>query len=228
MPLFRIKPNQPVSGPHQEENFVESGAPVSRAKAAMIMIHGRGAEAKGILSLSDDFAQPDIHYIAPQAAGRTWYPHPFTEPLKKNEPWLNSALQRVDDLIQQLNGQGIGTGKIVLLGFSQGACLALEYAARHPRRYGGVIGLSGGLIGEEIRASEYSGDLENTPVLIGSGDQDPYLELKRVDESAALFDTLNADVSKQIYPGKGHVIVEDEVKYIRALFSSILYGDSIS
>ncbi|MFU8813613.1 MAG: alpha/beta hydrolase, partial [Balneolaceae bacterium] len=211
MSLFRITQNKPVSGPHQGQPVAESGAPASRAKAAMIMLHGRGATAKGILSLSDDFAQPDVRYLAPQADARAWYPYPFTDPVEKNEPWLNSALQQIYDLINQLHSEGVPTERIVLLGFSQGACLAQEYAARHPMRYGGVIGLSGGLIGEAVNPELYTGSLQDTPILIGAGENDPWFDVERIHQSADVFQKLNGNVTKEIYPGKGHTIVEDEV-----------------
>jgi phospholipase/carboxylesterase len=223
MSLFRINSNKPVSGPHQRQFIAESGAPATRAKAAMIMLHGRGASAKGILSLSDEFAQPDVRYLAPQADSHTWYPYPFTDPVEKNEPWLNSALQQVYDLIKQLNSEGISTERIILLGFSQGACLAQEFAARHPQRFGGVIGLSGGLIGEIVKPENYPGSLENTPVLIGAGDNDPWFDMDRIHQSEDVFSKLEGAVTKQVYPGKGHVIVEDEVKFVRKLISSILH-----
>lgn len=225
MSLFRISPGKPVSGPHQGQPVVESGAPASRAKAGMIMLHGRGASAKGIISLSDEFAQPDVRYLAPQANSHTWYPYPFTDPIEKNEPWLNSVLQLVFDLISQLNGEGISSDRIILLGFSQGACLAQEFAARHPGRYGGIIGLSGGLIGETVRPELYSGSLKGTSVLIGAGDSDPWFDLERIHKSAKIFDQLEGTVTKQIYSGKGHTVVEDEVKFVRKLISSIIHGE---
>lgn len=226
MSLFRIHLDNPFSGPHQGQTVAESGAPASRAKAGMIMLHGRGASAKGILSLSDEFAQPDVRYLAPQADSHTWYPYPFTDPVEKNEPWLNSALQRIFDLIKQLNNEGISDKKIILLGFSQGACMAQEYAARHPARYGGVVGLSGGLIGETVNPELYTGSLEGTPVFIGAGDQDHWFDLDRIHQSADIFKLLKGSVEKQIYPGKGHTITEDEVKFIRKLIFSIIHNEN--
>lgn len=226
MSLYRVNPNEPVTGPHQGQPVAESGAPAHRAKAAMIMLHGRGASAKGILSLSDEFAQPDVRYLAPQADSHTWYPYPFTDPVEKNEPWLNSALQWIFDLIKQLNSEGIPDDRIILLGFSQGACLAQEYAARHPARYGGVVGLSGGLIGENVKPELYSGSLEGTPVFIGAGDQDPWFDLERIHESADIFKLLKGSVDKQIYPGKGHTVIEEEVKFIRKLIFSIIHNEN--
>ncbi len=227
MMLFRVQPDKPFSGPHQGQPVLESGAAASRAKAGMIMLHGRGATARGILSLSDEFAQPDVLYIAPQAASQTWYPLPFTDPVEKNEFWLNSALQWIYDLIHQMNQASIPTNRIVLLGFSQGACLALEYAARHPERFGGIISLSGGLIGNKLKRDAYTGNLQNTPVLIGAGENDPYFSMNRIHQSAEIFDHLGGNVSKQIYPDKGHTIVEDEVKFVRGILASVIQNVKI-
>jgi len=225
MSLFRITSKNTISGVHQDQPVSESGAPSSRAKAAMIMLHGRGAAAGGILSLSDDLAQPDVRYLAPQAYSCTWYPYPFTDPIEKNEPWLNSALQKINDLIVQLNDEGINTDQILLLGFSQGACLAQEFAARHPQKYGGVIGLSGGLIGKNLQPQDYVGNLESTPVFIGSGDQDPWFDIERIHQSASIFENLGGDLTKQIYPGKGHTIVDEELKQIRKMISDIIHKE---
>lgn len=225
MSLFRIISNNTIFGVHQDQPVSESGAPPTRAKAAMILLHGRGATAKGILTLSDDLAQPDVRYLAPQAYNRTWYPYPFTDPVEKNAPWLNSALQKINDLIIQINGEGIATEKIVLLGFSQGACLAQEYAARHPKRYGGVVGLSGGLIGKNLQPQDYTGNLESTPVFIGSGDRDPWFDIERIHQSASIFENLGGDLTKQIYPGKGHTIVDEELKQIRKMIAGIIHKE---
>lgn len=226
MSLYRVQSKSSVSGPHQQQSVLEAGAPATRAKAGMIMLHGRGASANGILSLSEEFAQPDVRYLAPQADSRTWYPYPFTAPVEQNEPWLNSALQKIFDLIKQLNSEGISTDRILILGFSQGACLAEEFAARHPKRYGGVIGLSGGLIGEAVKPVLYSGSMEGTPVLIGAGENDPWFKTERIHQSADVFKKLKAVVTKQIYPDKGHVIVEDEIKFLRKVISSVIHNEA--
>jgi len=218
-----IKTSGPVSGPHQGMPFSEAGAPPSRAKAAMIMLHGRGAEAKGILQFSEEFAQPDVRYLAPQAASHTWYPYPFTEPQKKNQPWLDSALNRVDELILRLISEGILQEKIVLLGFSQGACLALEYAARNPGKYGGIIAWSGALIGEDPGKNSYKAGLEKTPVFMGVGEQEHYFSMDRFNQTCKIMENLGADLEQRVYPGKGHTIVEDEVKYVRGLLSGLIF-----
>lgn len=225
MPLFRINSDRPFNGPHQEQPILEAGAPPSRAKAAMIMLHGRGATAKSILWLSGEFAQPDVRYLAPQADTHTWYPHPFTDPIEKNQPHLSSALQMVHDLIQQLVDEGISRENIVLLGFSQGACLALEYAARHPLRLGGVVGLSGGLIGPKVDPNNYFGSLEQTPVFMGVGKDDTHISVDRVEQTATIMNQLDGMVTKEIYPDPGHKIYEEEVKFVRGLLSNIIHSN---
>lgn len=198
------------------------GAPRSRAKAAMIMIHGRGATAQSMFSLADEFAQPDVHYVAPQAQNHTWYPYSFLQPKENNQPGLSSGLQQIYDLIEGLKSDGIPAEKIVLLGFSQGGCLATEFAARHPQKLGGVVGLSGGLIGPDIDPSLYSGSMEQTPVFLGCSNIDPHIPKERVDETEEVFKKLNADVKKSIYPGMPHTVNEDEIKTIRGMIASLL------
>lgn len=225
MPLFRATSNNPVKGPHQGQPVSEAGAPASRAKAGMIMLHGRGATAKSILWLNGEFAQPDVRYLAPQADTHTWYPYPFTEPIEKNEPNLSSALQVVHDLVQQLTDEGIYKEQIVLLGFSQGACLALEYAARHPQKLGGVVGLSGGLIGPKINPANYSGSLKQAPVFVGVGAGDPHISVDRVEQTETVMNQLDGEVTKEIYPEPGHKIFEEEVKFVRGLLSNIIHSN---
>lgn len=223
MYLRRINPKKPVVGPHQGLGISEAGAPPSRAKAGMIMLHGRGATAKSILWLSGEFAQPDVRYLAPQADTHTWYPCPFTDPIEKNQPHLSSAMQVVYDMIIQLVDEGIARDKIVLLGFSQGACLALEFAARHPQKLGGIVGLSGGLIGSEIDPKNYMGSLEQTPVFVGVGTGDPHISVERIEQTVIIMDQLQGKVRKEIYPDPGHKIFEPEVKFVRGLLSTIIH-----
>src|SRR5690606_29743553 len=169
--------------PHWGQRVAESGAPLTRARAVMVMLHGRGASAEGMLALADGLAQPEVAYLAPQAAGHSWYPYPFTAPLERNEPWLSSALRTVDAVLGSVGEKGFAADRVVLLGFSQGACLALEYAARHARRYAGVIGLSGGRIGPDGAARDYPGSLAGTPVLLGCSDDDPHIPPARYREA---------------------------------------------
>lgn len=195
----------------------QAGAPLSRAKAAMIMLHGRGASAENILSLSDVVAQPDIAYLAPQAPGYQWYPFSFLAPIEQNEPFLSNALSLVGELVARLGTLGFPPEKVMLLGFSQGGCLASEFAARHARRYAGVMGLSAGLIGPPGAPRNYSGTLAGTPVFLGCSDIDPHIPLERVRESTRVLRALGGDVTERIYPGFGHAINDDEIAQVRRI-----------
>lgn len=207
--------------PHYAARIYSQGAPVSRASAAMIMVHGRGATAMGILSLAEEFAQPDFHYTAPQAIHHVWYPYSFLEPREKNQPGIDSGFKLLDSLVQNLQKEGIDARKIILLGFSQGACLVSDFAARYPRRFGGIVLLSGGLIGDKIQVEDYSGSLFDTPVFMGCSDRDPHVPALRIEETAQVFKKLNASVDKRIYKGMGHTINEDEVKAIRGMMAGV-------
>jgi phospholipase/carboxylesterase len=202
-----------------------AGAPLSRAKAAMILLHGRGATAEGMLDLAEVFAQPDMAYLAPQAPGRTWYPYSFLAPIAQNEPHLSRALAQVGALIEDLGRKGFGPEKIVLLGFSQGGCLALEYAARNAQRYGAVIGLSAGLIGPEGTPRNYGSSLAGTRVVLGCSDVDAHIPVGRVRESSRVLTALGGDVIERIYPGMGHTINDDEISQVRAALSGILHPE---
>jgi phospholipase/carboxylesterase len=198
--------------------IARSGARLEQAKAAMIMLHGRGATAESILSMADGLGHPEIAYIAPQAPGFTWYPYSFLTPIERNEPALSQALAAVGNLVAELNRASLPATRIVLIGFSQGGCLALEYAARNARRYGAVIGLSAGLIGPPGIAWSYPGSLSGTPVFLGCSDVDPHIPLARVHESAEALREIGGEITERIYPGMGHAINQDEMKWIdRAL-----------
>ena len=203
--------------PHGGERVLVDGAPLETAAGALIAIHGRGAGAEDIIALGKEIAPPNVAILAPQAAGNTWYPYRFLEPTERNEPYLSSALRVVADLITQLGGHGIPPERVALLGFSQGACLALEAAARNPRRYAGVIGFSGGLIGPPGTSFDYAGSLESTPVFIGSSDVDPHIPKERVEESAVALDRLGAAVDARLYPGMGHTVNREELEAARSL-----------
>lgn len=224
MALFRVESNNPFKGPHQESELFEHGASLPRAKAAMIMVHGRGATAKGMFPLADEFAQPDFHYRALQAQNHTWYPYSFLAPKEKNQPGINSGLQAIYDQIKSLINATITPEKIILLGFSQGACLATEFVARHPQKLGGIVILSGGLIGPSIDITAYHGSMEQTPVFMGCSDADPHIPIERVDETAEVLQKLDADVNKQIYKGMGHTINNDEIKTIRRMMANIIHN----
>ena len=206
---------------HQDLPILTSGAPLHQARAAMIMIHGRGASAADILSLANEFDTDNFVYLAPQAANQTWYPYRFIEPIERNEPWLSSALQVIDDLITRVMAAGIPAERIVLLGFSQGACLTLEYAARHARRYGGIVGWSGGLIGPQGTPRNDAGSFHGTPIFIGCSDVDFHIPLDRVHEAAQVLRQLGGAVTERIYPGLDHTINQDEIDFVNGLLQEV-------
>jgi phospholipase/carboxylesterase len=205
---------------HENGAILTYGEPLEKATAAMVMIHGRGATAKDILGLAPMLDAPGIAFLAPQAANNTWYPYPFTQPTERNEPWLSSALARVGQMVALVEQAGIPGEKTYLLGFSQGACLSLEYAARHATRYGGVFGLSGGLIGPDGTPREYPGSMDGTPVFLGCSDADFHVAKERVLESADVFRGLGADVTVRLYPNMGHEVNDDEIAFIRRILSA--------
>ena len=221
MSIVIIQDQNSFDGPHQPESIYQTGAPVKEAEYAFVMIHGRGASAPSILGLANELGHKDkIHFRAPQASGYTWYPYSFLAPTEQNQPGLNSGLQAVYNTIASLENDGFVKEQIFILGFSQGACLASEFVARHPAKYAGLIALSGGLIGDVIDSNSYSGDLSGTPVFMGCSDIDPHIPATRVHESEAVFEKLGAEVTKKIYPGMGHLVNEDEIRHINSLINS--------
>ena len=221
MSLFRVDPDNPFSGPHQNQQIVTGGVDIDEAKTAMILIHGRGASAQSMLMFADEFEEENIHYRAIQAKGHTWYPRSFMAPREMNQPGIKSGLQAIYDQVVDLNNKGIPTNKIVLLGFSQGACLTTEFAARHPQRYGGIIGFSGGLIGENVNTQNYQGSMEQTPVFLGCSDRDPHIPQERVDLTEEVFRKIGANVTKKIYVGMGHTVNQDEIDHLNQILSSL-------
>jgi phospholipase/carboxylesterase len=209
---------------HGQQPVLAAGQPLDRARAAMILAHGRGGTAQDILGLADELAHPGFAYLAPQAAGGSWYPFGFMSPIEDNEPYLSSALETIAALVQHLEQAGIGADKTLLLGFSQGACLTLEFVARHGRRYGGVAGLSGGLIGPEGTAWNSKRSLAGTPILLACSDRDPHIPQERVLESADVLRRLGGDVTARLYPGLGHTINEDELLRVRAMMDALAPG----
>jgi predicted esterase len=197
--------------PHGGQPVLTAGADPADAPGAVIMIHGRGADAGDIISLAEVFQRPGLAYLAPEAAGRAWYPNRFMVPVEANEPYLSSALGVIAGLIDTVAGDGLPPERVVLLGFSQGACLTLEFAARNPRRYGGIIAYSGGLIGETLDPARYQGSLGGTPVFVGCSDTDPHIPLERVNQSSAVMRQLGGEVTERIYRGLGHTISMDEI-----------------
>jgi predicted esterase len=187
----------------------------------MLMVHGRGATAEDILSLADQLNLAGVACLAPQAANNTWYPNRFLAPLPDNEPWLSSALAFLEDVHGRILQAGLPHERIVFLGFSQGACLALEYAARHPRRYGGLVGLSGALIGPDDTQRNYAGSLEGTPVFLGCSDVDPHVPKERVHQAAAVLRDLGGQVTERLYPQMDHSVNLDEIEFVRGLMQTI-------
>lgn len=183
----------------------------------MVLLHGRGGTAQGMLSLADELAHLSFAYLAPQATGNSWYPLSFLAPLERNEPNLSSALGFISSVLERLAEASMPLRRTILLGFSQGACLALEYAARNPHRYGGIIGLSGGLIGPNGTPRNYPGSLAGTPVFMGCDDIDPHIPKERVIESERVFRLLGADVTARLYPNMGHRINQDELNIVRTM-----------
>jgi predicted esterase len=211
---------------HQGQPVLRAGVPLEQAKAAMIMVHGRGASAYDILGIAGELALDNFIYLAPQAAGNTWYPNRFVESLESNEPFLSSALATVGDLVSYVEQHGIPTEKIMLLGFSQGACLALEYAARNAKRYGGVVALSGGLIGPDGTPRDYAGSLSGTPVFLGCSNVDFHIPEYRVHESAEVMRKLGGAVTEKIYPNMGHTVNADEIKSVQEMMAAVVANAS--
>ncbi|MCA9912500.1 MAG: dienelactone hydrolase family protein [Anaerolineae bacterium] len=207
---------------HEEQPIIAQGSALETARVAMILVHGRGGDARGILPLTNHFDAEGVAYLAPSAAGNSWYPYRFLEPRERNEPYLSSALQKIGAVLDEVQAAGIPPEKTMLLGFSQGACLALEFAARNPQHYGGIVALSGGLIGAEDELVGYVGSLKGTPVFLGCSDVDFHIPLDRVHETAEIFQSLGAKVDERIYPGMGHTINDDEVQAVREMLTTLL------
>ena len=213
-----------IHGLHQGQAIRIVGEPLERARAALLMAHGRGARAEDILSLANQLNQKGFAYLAPQAAENTWYPNRFLVPLEDNEPWLSSALSFVGDVFHRIIDAGIPSERIILLGFSQGACLTLEFAARNARRYGGIIGLSGALIGPDDAPRDYAGSLDGTPVFLGCSDVDFHVPKERVNHTAEVLRKLGGGVTKRLYPNLDHSVNQDEIDFVRGMMEMLLRG----
>ena len=207
--------------PHQSQSIRTAGESIQRAKAAMLMVHGRGARAEDILSLTDQLDFPEFAYLAPQAADNTWYPNRFLNPISENEPWLSSALAFVGDVFAQIVQAGIPPERIILLGFSQGACLTLEFAARNAQRFGGVVGLSGALIGPENTPRDYEGSLAGTPVFLGCSDVDFHVSKECVDQAADVMRKLGGEVTERLYPNMDHTVNQNEIDFVRGMMQAV-------
>jgi len=219
--------DQPVNldqGPHQGQPVRMAGEPVSGAQAAILMVHGRGASAEDILTLADQLANPGFAFIAPQAAGNSWYPNRFLAPLSSNEPWLSSALAFMNGVLTQIASYGVPAERTILLGFSQGACLTLEYAARNARRYGGLVGFSGALIGPDDVQRNYPGSFNGTPVFLGCSDVDPHVPKERVHQAVEVLRRLEGDPTERLYPNMEHTINQDEIDFVRVMMQRLVPG----
>ena len=207
--------------PHRDSPSARLGPDLADAGAAVILVHGRGDSARGILTLAPQLDVAMVTFIAPQAAGSSWYPQSFLAPFEMNEPWLTSALDRVGTAVTEAT-PGLPLDRTVLMGFSQGACLSLEFAARNPGRFGGVVAFSGGLIGPEGTSLSYEGSLEGTPVFLGCSDVDPHIPLARVNESARIMEALGGRVEERIYRGMAHTVNADELEWAHALLDELV------
>jgi predicted esterase len=206
--------------PHRDQPIHRLGPPLEQATGAVVMLHGRGASADDILNLAQAMYNPKLAYLAPAAAGHSWYPQSFLAAREDNEPWLGSALKKIGSVVQLAIDAGIPTERIVVCGFSQGACLSTEFVATRPARYAGVFAFTGGLIGPLGMAMDYSGDLQGTPVFLGSGDPDPHVPWSRVEESASVLEAMNAKVTLRRYPGRAHTVSADEVRHAMAILDA--------
>ena len=215
-----------ADGLHRAEDTLVAGAPAASAKAAVILVHGRGATPESMLPLAEVFGRDDIRYLAARASRNTWYPNSFLAPIETNEPWLSSALSLLAALTEQLASEGFSSGRVGIIGFSQGACLTSEFIARNARRYGMAGILTGGLIGPPGTSWNFSGSLAGTPVFIGSSDIDAHVPLDRVHETRDALAALDAKVDARIYRGMGHTVNDDEVKAIQMLLQHMTAGAS--
>ncbi|GAA0279223.1 alpha/beta hydrolase [Halobacterium noricense] len=210
--------------PHADQPVVTAGAPASVADAVVVLLHGRGATAQGVVNLAEPLYRHGVTFVAPDAARSRWYPYSSFAPVERNEPHVSSALAAVDRVLADVRDWGVSVEDVVLFGFSQGAFLASEYAARNPRRYGGVAALSGGLLGEEVDSAAYDGSLGGAPVFLGVGDSDPNVPVERVHETAAMFRALAGDVTERVYEGVGHEVTDDEFAVVGPWIDGIV-GD---
>jgi len=205
---------------HSGQPVLQAGATLGKGRLVVILLHGRGASPEDILGLVPQLARPDLTYLAPAAADNTWYPYTFLSEISKNEPFLSSALQAVGDLVAYVEGHGTPRDRIVLGGFSQGACLSLEFAVRHASRWGGILAFSGGLIGPPGTTWDQPGSFDGTPVFLGCSDVDAHIPKARVEESADVLRRMGAEVTKRFYPGMGHIVNDDEIEEARRILGS--------
>jgi predicted esterase len=214
--------SEKIIGPHHGQPVHTAGIALEKAKAAMVMVHGRGATAESILTLVPALDADGFAFLAPQASGNTWYPNSFLSPIQSNEPGISSGLAVIEDVIARIEHAGIARDRIMLLGFSQGACLSLEFAARHATRYGGIACLSGGLIGPDGTPRDYEGRFDGTPAFLGCSDVDFHIPAVRVSESAKVLERMGASVTMKLYPGMGHLVNDDEIAHVKALMQEVV------
>jgi phospholipase/carboxylesterase len=211
-----------VESPHRNQPVLERGCSLDSARGAVVLIHGRGASANDILGLAAELDFPGLAYLAPEAAGNTWYPYSFLAPIEKNQPWLDSALRLLGETVKRVVAAGIHRSNVGIVGFSQGACLATEFVARNAARYGGLIAFTGGLIGPPGTKFIYSGELSGTPCFLGAGDPDPHVPWQRVEESASVLSALGAAVTLRRYPGLPHTINEEEIEQAKNILRQLV------
>lgn len=216
-----VNPHAGSDDPHADQPVATAGADLSAATAAVVLVHGRGATAEGMIDMAADLERDGVAFLAPQAAARTWYPNSFLEPVEQNEPGRTSGLGVLSALVDRTAERGVPADRVMFVGFSQGACLASEFVVRNPRRYGGLAALSGGLIGESLD-DEYAGDLDGTPAFVGCSDVDPHIPVDRVHDTTAVLEALGADVEERIYEGMGHGINTDEIEYVGDMVDALV------
>ena len=210
------------SDPHAATAVLAAGTPLAEARAAVVLVHGRGATAADILGFAGPLARAGVAFLAPQAADHAWYPQRFLAPLAANEPGLSSALQKLASLRAGVAAAGIPDDHLIFFGFSQGACLVSEFVARNPRRWGGLVVAVGGRIGPPETSFADPGDLEATPVYLGCGDPDPHIPWSRVEESAAAFTRQNAEVTLRRYPGFSHSVHPEAASFARRRIEALI------
>ncbi|MFB6252471.1 MAG: alpha/beta hydrolase [Halobellus sp.] len=208
--------------PHADQPIRTAGVSPEDADAAVVLVHGRGARADGMLHLAQEFAREGVHYVAPQAQRGTWYPNRFLASIEANQPHLDSALVHLDRAVEAAQSGGLPAEKVLLVGFSQGACLVSHFVARDPKRYGGLTLLSGGLIGEEGTAFDFTGDVGGMPFFLGVSDDDPHIPMSRAEGTVAVFEELNADVRFDRYHGRGHGIFTEEIEYLGDVLDDVV------
>ena len=210
-----------MTDPHADQPVLAAGPSPEQAAATIVMIHGRGAGAEDMMGLYDALGVENLAALAPQAADHTWYPHSFLSPIETNQPYLDSALRKIETIAADLLTRGVPSERIAILGFSQGACLTSEFVARYPRRYGAVMALTGGLIGPSGTPRDYTGSLDGTSAFLGTSDPDPHVPFARVQETEAVLTRMGGQVEVRRYPGMPHTINQDELDACRALLEEI-------